>query len=127
MPKLLDVLNSKIVILASGSVPRAALLKRLVRDGVGVRSGIFELCLQGLNVKLVPSKFEENLSLSDFANFGEFVEATAFGKVVEVEERLCKEGTPPFLIIGADTMVTLDGVMFGKPKSQEDAFNTLKK
>lgn len=74
----------------------------------------------------MPSLFEENLKPSDFKTFSEFVEATALGKVVEVEKRLIEEGKKPDLVIGADTMVTLDGVMYGKPKNNEEAFNTLK-
>lgn len=41
-------------------------------------------------------------------------------------ERLKRQGTTPDLVIGADTMVTLHGQLFGKPTSNEDAFNTLK-
>lgn len=74
----------------------------------------------------MPSLFQENLKPSDFKTFSEFVEATALGKVVEVEKRLIEEGKKPDLVIGADTMVTLDGVMYGKPKNNEEAFNTLK-
>lgn len=75
---------------------------------------------------MVVSTFEENLKPEDYSNFEEFVEATALGKVLEVEERLKSSGHPPDLVIGADTMVTLDGKMFGKPSTPEEAFDTLK-
>lgn len=48
-------------------------------------------------------------------------------KVLEVETRLKAQGTPPDVVIGADTMVTLDGTMFGKPTSEEEAFDMLKR
>lgn len=34
---------------------------------------------------------------------------------------------PPFLVIGADTVVTMDGVIYEKPQSKQDAFNMLSK
>lgn len=79
------------------------------------------------------STFEEDLDIKDFASFSEFVEATALQKVLEVEKRLNStaeaDGKPNVdVVIGADTMVTLDGVhMYGKPKNAQDALNTLKK
>ena len=33
--------------------------------------------------------------------------------------------TPPHLIVGADTVVSLDGQIFEKPKDQQDAFDML--
>lgn len=60
------------------------------------------------------------------------MEETAFHKVEEVSDRLNKlaevnNERKPDILIAADTMVTLDGVMYGKPKSPQDAFDTLKK
>lgn len=48
-------------------------------------------------------------------------------KVLEVETRLKAQGSAPDVVIGADTMVTLDGTMFGKPTSEEEAFDMLKR
>lgn len=73
----------------------------------------------------MPSQFEENLNPKDFATFPEFVEATALGKCLEVAERLKNDDHPPDLIISGDTIVTLDGKMFGKPKTSEVAFQML--
>lgn len=78
------------------------------------------------------STFEEDFDIKDFAGFSEFVEATALQKVLEVEKRLNgiakDEGKPNVdIVIGADTMVTLDGRMYGKPKNSQDALNTLQK
>lgn len=79
-------------------------------------------------MELCPSLFEENLNLHDFNSFGAFVEETALQKVLEVAERLKGTDTnqlPPDIIIGADTMVTLDGQMYGKPKNSAAALQTL--
>lgn len=80
---------------------------------------------------MCPSKFEESLNYGDFAKFSDFVEEMALQKVLEVSNRLigAKDGDHPFpdVIIGADTMVTMDDKMYGKPKSKQDAIDTLKK
>ena len=34
---------------------------------------------------------------------------------------------PPFLVIGADTVVTMDDVIYEKPRSKQDAFHMLSK
>lgn len=52
--------------------------------------------------------------------------------MLEVADRLDKiadERNEPKIdiVIGADTMVTLDGVMYGKPQNDQDAFKTLRK
>lgn len=73
----------------------------------------------------MPSLFEENLDIKDYAGFAEFVEATALGKCLEVDERLKKDERPPDLIIAGDTIVTLDGKIYGKPKKNEVAFQML--
>lgn len=88
--------------------------------------------MKGLNIELCASTFEENLDPNDFANFADFVEETALQKVLEVEQRLNKaageraESTVD-IVIGADTMVTIDDEMYGKPKNKQDAFETLQK
>lgn len=70
--------------------------------------------------------------MKDFNGFAEFVEETALQKVLEVTNRLNAkaeiEGKPKVdIVIGADTMVTLDGQMYGKPTSKDDAIETLQK
>lgn len=62
-----------------------------------------------------------------FATFSEFVEETALQKVLEVDDRLNNQSHKPDVVIGADTMVTLDGEMFGKPTSEREAFQMLKR
>lgn len=53
------------------------------------------------------------------------MEETALRKVLEVSDRLSKDTLPPDLIIGGDTIVTLNGKMYGKPKTPERAFEML--
>ncbi|XP_047545009.1 dTTP/UTP pyrophosphatase [Vanessa atalanta] len=105
---VMHVLKQKNIILASGSPRRKELIENI-----------------GLKVVLCPSLFEENLDPKNFKNFSEFVEETALQKVLEVDNRLKLQGSPPDVVIGADTMVTLDGTMFGKPTSEEEAFDML--
>lgn len=85
---------------------------------------------QGVNVELCPSNFEETLKPEDFEKFSDFVEETALQKVLEVSERLkdTEDGSkpPPDIIIGADTMVTIDNKMYGKPKNKQEAIDTLR-
>ncbi|XP_059058128.1 dTTP/UTP pyrophosphatase-like [Achroia grisella] len=105
---IMHILKNKNIVLASGSPRRKELIENI-----------------GLKVTLCPSTFEENLNPKDFKSFSAFVEETALQKVLEVERRLTREGRPPDIVIGADTMVTLDGNMFGKPTSEEEAFQIL--
>lgn len=74
---------------------------------------------------MCPSLFEENLNPKDFDTFPEFVEATALGKALEVAERLKNDAKSPDLIIAADTIVTLDGKIYGKPKKPDVALEML--
>ncbi|XP_026760068.1 dTTP/UTP pyrophosphatase-like [Galleria mellonella] len=105
---VMHTLKNKFIVLASGSPRRKELIENI-----------------GLKVTLCPSTFEENLNPKDFKSFSAFVEETALQKVLEVDRRLAHEGRPPDVVIGADTMVTLDGNMFGKPTSEEEAFQML--
>ncbi|XP_974830.2 dTTP/UTP pyrophosphatase [Tribolium castaneum] len=104
---LVSKLNDLRVILASGSEQRAALLKST-----------------RLKFEVVPSNFEENLDPKEHT-FSDFVEKTALGKVNDVWERLKNDERKPDIIIGADTMVTFNGRMYGKPKTKEQAIKTI--
>uniref|UniRef100_A0A6E8VVX3 Uncharacterized protein n=1 Tax=Anopheles coluzzii TaxID=1518534 RepID=A0A6E8VVX3_ANOCL len=109
---ILHQIKGKRVVLASGSPRRQELIQNL---GIA-------------NVQLCPSTFEENLDPAHYS-FSDYVAMTALGKVREVYERLSKDddATRPDVVIGADTMVTMDGQMYGKPKTPEHAFEVLKK
>uniref|UniRef100_A0A2M4BZL7 Putative nucleic acid-binding protein asmtl n=1 Tax=Anopheles marajoara TaxID=58244 RepID=A0A2M4BZL7_9DIPT len=108
---ILNQLAKKDLVLASNSERRKELIKNLGVD----------------RVILCGSTFEENLDPSKYS-FADYVAATAHGKVQEVYERLSKQDADKsYVVIGADTMVTMDGQMYGKPKTPEEAFDVLRK
>ncbi|KAF5289000.1 hypothetical protein FQA39_LY03879 [Lamprigera yunnana] len=104
---LLDKLNSMRVILASSSPQRRAILESTT-----------------LKFEIHSSNFEENLRPEDYS-YSEFVQETALGKVQDVYQQLKNDIVKPDIIIGVDTMVTLDGKMYGKPKTRDEAINTI--
>ncbi|MEF9952336.1 MAG: Maf family protein [Clostridium sp.] len=76
------------------------------------------LDLYGINYKVIPSDVDENINaLSPY----EMVETLSYMKAKSVAQNNINS-----LIIGADTVVYLDGVILGKPKTKEDAYNMLK-
>jgi predicted house-cleaning NTP pyrophosphatase (Maf/HAM1 superfamily) len=50
----------------------------------------------------------------------------ASNKVQEVADRLLAKGNKPDIIIGADTVVSMNGKVYGKPKDDETAIKMLK-
>ncbi|XP_068621477.1 dTTP/UTP pyrophosphatase [Battus philenor] len=108
LQSVMHILKQKNIVLASGSPRRKELIENI-----------------GLKVKLCPSLFEENLDPKSYNTFSEFVEETALQKVLEVDNRLRDAGENVDVVIGADTMVTLDGELFGKPTSEQEAFEML--
>lgn len=79
----------------------------------------------GLPHDVVPSSFIENLDKESFSHPCEYVKETAKQKALEVWKRLAHDDRPADLVIGADTIVTMDGVIYEKPKSEDDAFKML--
>ncbi len=95
--------KAKKIYLASDSKARRKLLK------------IF-----GLRFKVLPSKIkEEKMSGKSYAAI---VKGNALNKARDAAERI-KDG----IVIGADTIVVQDGVIFGKPKDLKDAHCMLKR
>ena len=92
------------IILASKSPRRALILKQL-----------------GLNFEIVESRAEEE-SFEGNCLIAEFVVKMSLKKSSEVAERI-----PRGIVIGADTVVSIDGDILGKPKDRNDAINMLKK
>lgn len=54
-----------------------------------------------------------------------FAIATAHYKVLEVYERLSNDKIKPDIIIGADTVVSLNGKIYGKPQDKNEAIKQL--
>ena len=73
------------------------------------------------NLKIVPAKGEERPP--EHAGPGELVTALSAAKAREVAER-CE---PEDLVIGADTIVWVDGQPFGKPRDPEEAAAMLRR
>lgn len=93
----------KEIILASGSARRKKLLRQVISD-----------------FKVEPSNFDEE-SVFDLGPH-ELVEFLSRRKAAAVAEN-----TKNAIIIGADTIVVLDGQVYGKPKNKEEARQTLGK
>lgn len=91
-------------ILASASARRQELLKRIVD-----------------NFHVIVSDFdEENVNFRGDIN--KYVEEIALGKAKAV----LKDATDDDIIISADTVVSFNGNILGKPKDEEDAFKMLR-
>lgn len=91
------------IILASSSPRRADILRQ-----------------QNVKFEVLPSPYQEDHTVTDFSY--SFVEDLAYNKAYAVLP-LIKE---PSVIIGADTVVVLNGKILGKPTDYNDAFNMLK-
>lgn len=92
------------IILASSSPRRADILKK-----------------HNIEFEIIPSPYVEDHSRTDFSY--DYIENLAYNKAKAVVP-LVKE---PSLIIGADTIVVLDGKILGKPNGYDDgAFEMLK-
>lgn len=100
------------IILASNSPRRRELLKRA-----------------GFKFTVCPSNADEDI---EPAFPSKYVERLAAKKAGEVYERLKNEGAEgdkllpdKYIVLGADTVVSLGGRILGKPYDYDDAYNTL--
>ncbi|KAK9917263.1 hypothetical protein WJX75_002488 [Coccomyxa subellipsoidea] len=75
----------------------------------------------GLRIKVVPSLFEENLDKSQFSSAAAYAQETALQKAREVSNRAWTPNNIPHLVIGADTVVELQGSILEKPKDAANA------
>ncbi len=91
------------VVLASASERRQELLKRIVDD--------FDIIVSNFN--------EDEVKLKN--SVSDYVKELSLGKAKDVADKV-KE---PSVIIGVDTIVTINNKILGKPKDKEDAFNML--
>ncbi len=76
------------------------------------------LNLLGLDFKIIPSDIDENISEE---NPEEFARILAESKSYDIAEK-----NPGKIVIGADTIVVIDGNIINKPSGEYDAFCMLK-
>ena len=91
------------IILASSSPRRADILKK-----------------HNIEFKIIPSPYVEDHSTTDFSY--DFIENLAYNKAKAVVPLVNEQS----LIVGADTIVVLDGKILGKPNVYDGAFEMLK-
>ena len=73
----------------------------------------------GYSYEIIPSNASE---MTDGLNADELVMKNALAKALDVYSRVGKED----VVLGADTVVCLNGKILGKPESESDAFTMLK-
>ncbi|KAL8190201.1 UNVERIFIED_CONTAM: hypothetical protein K2H54_043451 [Gekko kuhli] len=80
----------------------------------------------GLRFEVVPSWFRETLEKSSFAAPYEYAVETAKQKALEVANRMhLKHLRTPDVVIGADTIVTIEEQILEKPVDKQDAYKML--
>ncbi|XP_073329429.1 probable bifunctional dTTP/UTP pyrophosphatase/methyltransferase protein isoform X1 [Pagrus major] len=108
---VISKLAGKLVVLASASPRRLEILRNA-----------------GLRFEVVPSWFKETLDKGLFKAPHEYAVETAKQKALEVARRmLFKHLKTPNMVIGADTIVTVDGMILEKPVDKHDAYRMLSK
>ncbi|XP_068126048.1 probable bifunctional dTTP/UTP pyrophosphatase/methyltransferase protein [Hyperolius riggenbachi] len=106
---VISKLAGKRVVLASASPRRQDILSNV-----------------GLRFEVVPSWFKETLDKSLFSAPHEYAVETAKQKALEVAKRMhMKHLKTPDIVIGADTIVTLEDAILEKPLDKQDAYNML--
>ncbi|KAF4108894.1 probable bifunctional dTTP/UTP pyrophosphatase/methyltransferase protein [Onychostoma macrolepis] len=106
---VISKLSGKLVVLASASPRRLEILSNA-----------------GLRFEVVPSWFKETLDKSLFKNPYDYAVETAKQKALEVAHRMpFKHLKSPDIVIGADTVVTVDGLILEKPTDKQDAYRML--
>ncbi|KAM6141182.1 putative bifunctional dTTP/UTP pyrophosphatase/methyltransferase protein [Erethizon dorsatum] len=80
----------------------------------------------GLRFEVVPSRFKETLSKSSFSSPYAYAMETAKQKALEVAARVHqKDLRAPDVVIGADTIVAVEGLILEKPVDKQDAYHML--
>ncbi|XP_070693881.1 probable bifunctional dTTP/UTP pyrophosphatase/methyltransferase protein isoform X2 [Pempheris klunzingeri] len=106
---VISKLAGKLVVLASASPRRLEILRNA-----------------GLRFEVVPSWFKETLDKGLFKAPHEYAVETAKQKALEVARRMpFKHLKTPDIVIGADTIVTVDGMILEKPVDKHDAYRML--
>ncbi|XP_043548284.1 probable bifunctional dTTP/UTP pyrophosphatase/methyltransferase protein isoform X2 [Chiloscyllium plagiosum] len=102
---VISKLNGKCVVLASASPRRREILNNV-----------------GLRFEVVPSWFNETLDKSSFEMPYNYAIETAKEKALEVAKRMhLKHFRTPDIVIGADTIVSIDGDILEKPVDKQHA------
>lgn len=102
-------LQQKRVVLASASPRRQEILSQA-----------------GLRFEVVPSRFKEKLNKASFPTPHAYAIETAKQKALDVARRMHqKDLRAPDIIIGADTIVTIEGLILEKPVDKQDAYRML--
>ncbi|XP_061647953.1 probable bifunctional dTTP/UTP pyrophosphatase/methyltransferase protein isoform X2 [Phyllopteryx taeniolatus] len=106
---VISKLAGKLVVLASASPRRLEILRNA-----------------GLRFEVVPSWFKETLDKRLFKAPHQYAVETAKQKALEVARRMpCNHLKTPDIVIGADTIVTVDGMILEKPRDKQDAYRML--
>nr|XP_031301912.1 probable bifunctional dTTP/UTP pyrophosphatase/methyltransferase protein isoform X2 [Camelus dromedarius] len=80
----------------------------------------------GLRFEVVPSRFKEKLCKASFPTPSAYAVETAKQKALEVARRMHqKDLRAPDVVIGADTIVTIGGLILEKPVDKQDAYRML--
>lgn len=106
-------------------VIRKLLHKRVVLASASPRRQEI-LSQAGLRFEVVPSRFNEKLSKASFRTPYEYAIETAKQKALDVARRIHqKDLRAPDVVIGADTIVTVEGLILEKPIDKQDAYHML--
>uniref|UniRef100_A0A8D0WNT5 Acetylserotonin O-methyltransferase like n=1 Tax=Sus scrofa TaxID=9823 RepID=A0A8D0WNT5_PIG len=80
----------------------------------------------GLRFEVVPSRFKEKLPKASFPTPHAYAVETAKQKALEVASRMYqKDLRAPDIVIGADTIVAVEGLILEKPVDKQDAYRML--
>jgi len=107
----LAALNQKQIVLASASPRRSELLRQ-----IGLKS-----------LEIIPSSFAEGLDKAAYGGAAGYAKETARCKALDVAKSLREKGRSPTLIIGADTIVDIDGQVLEKPGDAAEAKSMLRR
>ncbi|XP_070258803.1 probable bifunctional dTTP/UTP pyrophosphatase/methyltransferase protein [Myotis yumanensis] len=84
------------------------------------------LSTAGLRFEVVPSRFKEKLNKASFPTPYAYAMETAKQKALDVARRMHqKDLRAPDIVIGADTIVALQGLILEKPVDKQDAYGML--
>ncbi|KAM6149239.1 putative bifunctional dTTP/UTP pyrophosphatase/methyltransferase protein [Rhynchocyon petersi] len=79
----------------------------------------------GFRFEVVPSRFKETLDKTSFATPYAYAIETAKQKALEVAHRMHSDLRTADVVIGADTIVTVGGLILEKPVDKQDAYRML--